>query len=101
MNSTTSGSSSNPFYSGGQVEGQQEVRAMKVCTTMEGSKMATRAWGREVYNWIPKQSSTLPLPMSREPSGEGCCRIRSENAMRQQNITQWPPRRLYTTFGDG
>ena len=33
----------------------RKVRAMKVCTTMEGSKMATRAWGRKVYNWIPKQ----------------------------------------------
>jgi len=71
----------------------RKVRAMKVCTTMEGSKMATRAWGREVYNWIPKQSSTLPLPMSREPSGEGCCRIRSENAMLETN--------LYTTHFRG
>jgi len=93
MNSTISGSSSNPFFSGGQVEGQQEVRAMKVCTTMEGSKMATRAWGREVYNWIPKQSSSLPLPMSREPCREGCCRIRSENAMLETN--------LYTTHFRG
>ena len=58
----------------------------------------------------PEAATTLPLPKSREPSGEGCCRIRSENAMletnlytfqRQRYITQWPPRRLYTTFGDG